>query len=105
VVELDDLRGRIGHGVEERGQQDLRAEAPPLGANGAGGQGLRQFGVRATKLAMDGQVDEPLLGAQALADLPLEIFLGAGEPVPLRSRGLDLVEEEIGHKPAIQDGE
>ena len=41
VIEVDDLRRGIGRGVEQRGEQSLRAEASPLVANGPGREDLR----------------------------------------------------------------
>src|SRR3989304_6055675 len=105
VIELDDLRGGMGRGVEQRGEQRVRAEAPPLVANGTGGERLGQFGVRATEIAIDGEIGQEIVGTQALADVPLEIFLGASEPVPLRARGLALVGEAVGQKAPRADGE
>ena len=102
MIERDDLRGRIRHGIEQRGEERLRAEAPPVVANGAGPEGLGQLRVRAAEIAMDGEVDQDIVAGQALADAPLKVFLGAGEPVPIRPR-LDLVKEEIGQKATIDD--
>ena len=45
---------------------------------------------------MDREIDQVIVGAQVLADAPLEVFLGAREPMPIRPRGLELVEEAIG---------
>jgi hypothetical protein len=59
--------------------------------------------VGAAQIAMHGKVHENIVGAQAFATAPLEIFLGAGEPMAIRPRGLELVQEEIGQKAAIDD--
>jgi len=44
--------------------------------NGARGEGGGQLGVRAAERALDREIDQGIVGAQALADAPLAIARG-----------------------------
>src|SRR3989304_388852 len=66
------------------------------GASPSGGPG---------RVGREGETAQPLVWARAAADVPAKVPLGASQPVSLRAAGLDLVEEPIGQKAAIEDGE
>ena len=86
VVQLDDLGGGLQRWIEQRGQQGLGAESAALVADGADLERLGQLRMGPTRLAREGHLDELVVGAQPSQRAPLEVRLGAGQPVALAAR-------------------
>ena len=108
VVERDELGGGIGHGIEQRGEQGLGAEAAALVADGADAEGRRQIAVDEAGLVAGTEVDEVIAGAEPLDDAAAErgrAGLGAGQPVALAGGIAELVKELVGRKLAVDDDE
>ena len=108
VVERDELRGGIGDGIKERGEDEVGTEAAVVDTHGAHAERRGQGAVRRAGRAAGREVDEVIAGAEALDDGGRErgaARFGADQPVTLAGGLGQRVEQRVGAKVAVEDDE